>query len=662
MLGIANKSSTTTLALLLLLNIHCPANNSVDSLQNIRIKHYLPHQRLDTLIGIAELKLSRSEHDCLFYAESALRLADSLNNPEKIAETNYISGLAWRLCGDNLMAINKFYIAASLFNDLNSNNRYAVTMREIGETYRANGNHENSLEFLRQAIAIQNKVSDTLELAKTYNRIAATKYEIILLRDAYLDIMQSDHPSPEAMSKFINGDDNVKKNLDSTFRFIALSDSFSFKYDQKEIFISNRIIEGALYSAILQFNKADSILNLALSLVDKEEFKHEKPLVFYNLSRLRMNQKRYSEAINYSVKGFEIAQKDSTRIYMLITSHLLGDLYQRVGNPSEAIKYINIAQSEIAFFYKSDLGIRIKTLQYQSDIEKKKAEILMQSTRTKYLVYSFTYILSVIVLIFIIIYLKNRKLKRLNQQLEQKSLLIAKQNEELVLLNAEKDRFFSIIAHDLRSPAGTFVSVSDIITHELKKKRIDKALLLSENLKVVANHLYSLLENLLDWSKLQRKTIHYNPVKTKLRRCIEDSALTIVDGANNKGIKIDFDIADDVEAMTDVRMLQTVIRNLLSNAVKFTPKGGSVKITVSESNGYLEISVEDTGIGMDSEMLDNLFNANGSTSRLGTDYEPSSGLGLTLCKDFVMIMGGTIRVESAVSVGSKFTIRLPLVV
>ena len=92
--------------------------------------------------------------------------------------------------------------------------------------------------------------------------------------------------------------------------------------------------------------------------------------------------------------------------------------------------------------------------------------------------------------------------------------------------------------------------------------------------------------------------------------------MTIVDGANNKGIKIDFDIADDIEAMTDVRMLQTVIRNLLSNAVKFTPKGGSVKIAVSESNGYLEISVEDTGIGMDSEMLDNLFDANGSTSSL----------------------------------------------
>lgn len=659
MLGIVNKGSIATLAFLLLFYTHCSANNSEDSLQNARFKSYPPQQRLDTLIGIAELKLSRSEHDCLFYAEDALRLADSFSNPINIAETNYLSGLAWRLCGDNLMAINKLYIAASLYNDLNYTNKHAITLREIGETYRANGNHENSLEFLRQALAIQKKVNDTLELAKTYNRIAATKYEITLLRDAYIAIIQSEHPSVEALSEFINEDKDVKKNLDSTFRFIALSDSFSFKYNQKETIISNRIIEGALYSAILQFGKADSILNLALTLVDQEKFEHEKPLVFYNLSRLRLNQKRYPEAIAYSVKGFEIAQKDSTRIYMLITSHLLGDLYQRVGNPSEAIKYINIAQSEIAFFYKSDLGIRIKTLQYQSDIEKKKAEILMQSTRTKYLAYFFTYILSVIALFSILIYFKNRKLKKLNLRLEQKSLVIAKQNEELVLLNAEKDRFFSIIAHDLRGPAGTFVSVSDIITHELKKKRIDKALLLSENLKVVANHLYSLLENLLDWSKLQRKTLHYNPVKTKLRKCIEDSALTVIDGANTKGIKIEFDIADDIDATTDVHMLQTITRNLLSNAVKFTPKGGSVKITASKSESYIEICVEDSGIGMDPEMLGNLFEINGSTNRLGTDYEPSAGLGLSLCKDFIQKMGGTIRVESAVSVGSKFIVKLP---
>ncbi|MGE0077781.1 MAG: ATP-binding protein [Bacteroidales bacterium] len=605
------------------------------------------------------MKTKKGDHRSLNYTEEAIKLADSLDIDERIAESNYISGLAWKLCGDNSTAILKLYTAAKTYSEIKQTNKYAETLREIGETYRANGNHAISLDYLKKALKIQQEQLDSQEMAKTYNRIAATNYEVIFYKDTYLKITTSNNPSVEAMKNLLQSDKDLKKKIDSTFLFLDISDEFARKYNQTETIVSNKIIRGALYSAIFDFEQADSTLNIAMQLVEQENQFKEKPLVYYNLARLRMYQKRYTEAIDFSVRAFNQAKDDETRIYKLINANLLGDLYQKVSKPSEAIKYMNIAQNEVSFFYKNDLGVRINALQYQSELDKKKAEILLQSTKTKYLTIFFIYIVSIFILFALIIYLKNKKLRKLNRQLENKSRIIAEQNAELIAHNTERDKFYSIIAHDLRGPAGTFVSVTDIMVHELRKKKIDKALLLSDNLQIVAHHLYSLLENLLDWSKIQRGAIIYSPITIKLKRIIEDTSLAIIDSAKNKGVTINFDISDDLEIITDAHMLQTIIRNILSNAIKFTLKGGSVKILAKEKTEIIEIKIADTGIGMDQEIIDNLFLANNSSNRLGTDYEPSSGLGLVLCKDFVDKMGGIISVKSEVSVGSEFIIKLP---
>jgi len=176
-----------------------------------------------------------------------------------------------------------------------------------------------------------------------------------------------------------------------------------------------------------------------------------------------------------------------------------------------------------------------------------------------------------------------------------------------------------------------------------------------------ATNLYRLLENLLEWAKIQRGLVHFEPGLLVLRQIVEESLIGIREPAQNKGIEITYDIPDNLKVFADSNILQTIIRNLVSNAMKFTPKGGKISVSAKTTGDKgVEISVKDTGIGMKPEMIDNLFRLDVKTNREGTEGEPSSGLGLLLCKEFVEKHGGKIWVESEVGKGSTFHFTLQI--
>jgi PAS domain S-box-containing protein len=228
-------------------------------------------------------------------------------------------------------------------------------------------------------------------------------------------------------------------------------------------------------------------------------------------------------------------------------------------------------------------------------------------------------------------------------------------NNELQKLNAEKDKFFSIIAHDLRGPFGGFLGLTQIMAEELSRFTKDEIQALAVNMKDSATNLYRLLENLLEWSQIQKGSIPFNPTSIHLRTLVDESIAMITDSARNKKIEIVLDIPDDLVVYADMNMIQTVIRNLVSNAVKFTSKTGKVNVsaqTIFEKK--IEISVQDTGIGMSKIMIDNLFRIDVQTNRKGTEGEPSTGLGLLLCKEFIEKHGGKIWAESEEGKGSTF--------
>ncbi|MFZ4547296.1 MAG: PAS domain S-box protein [Bacteroidales bacterium] len=239
------------------------------------------------------------------------------------------------------------------------------------------------------------------------------------------------------------------------------------------------------------------------------------------------------------------------------------------------------------------------------------------------------------------------------KQAEEK---IKVKNQELEKLNTEKDKFFSIIAHDLRGPFNGFLGLTEIMATQLNSLSLTELLNISVSMNKSANNLFNLLNNLLEWSRMQQGLIYFEPTAIPLLPYTTSVLKTLMEPASKKGIAINIDIPDAIQVLADENMLASTIRNIASNAVKFTSTGGKVSITAKPTIGNkIEISVKDTGIGMDAEMLENMFKLDVSISRKGTDGEPSTGLGLLLCKDFIEKHGGRIWAESEVGKGSIFS-------
>ena len=238
---------------------------------------------------------------------------------------------------------------------------------------------------------------------------------------------------------------------------------------------------------------------------------------------------------------------------------------------------------------------------------------------------------------------------------------IKDKNEELQKLNAEKDKFFSIIAHDLRSPFNGFLGLTQLMAEELPTMTIDQLQKIAVSMRNSASKLFNLLENLLEWSRIQQGLIPFVPVNLELSQLIMDSTEIMLENANKKEINLSIDIPDNCIVFADKNMLQTIVRNLVSNAVKFTVKGGKINITAkSLSTDTIEVSINDTGIGMNKEFIENIFRIDTDTTRKGTEGESSTGLGLLLCKEFVEKNGGKIWAESEEGKVSIFKFSLTL--
>jgi len=232
---------------------------------------------------------------------------------------------------------------------------------------------------------------------------------------------------------------------------------------------------------------------------------------------------------------------------------------------------------------------------------------------------------------------------------------VKRKNEELQKLNSAKDKFFSIIAHDLRSPFNGFLGLSQILVEELPTLSSEEIQMIAVNMQDSATTLYRLLENLLEWSKMQQGLITFKPEILPLKPLV-DYCLTIKQlKARSKGIEIITQIPDEIEVFADNNMLQTIIRNLVSNSIKFTEKGGKIIVAAKTTKeNFTEISIKDNGIGMSQEMIVGLFCLDVNSSRQGTEGETSTGLGLIICKDFVEKHGGKLWVESEEGIGSTF--------
>ena len=252
---------------------------------------------------------------------------------------------------------------------------------------------------------------------------------------------------------------------------------------------------------------------------------------------------------------------------------------------------------------------------------------------------------------------KNIELQEINDNLEK---LVDERTKELATANATKDKFFSIIAHDLKNSFNGLLGYSNILLSDFDAFGDQDKISMISAIRQVSESTYKMLQNLLDWARVQTGVIPFNPEVIQLNMLMKDEYYIQRKLAEQKDIQLDIDLPDILYVEVDHNMISTVVRNLLSNAVKYTKSGGSAVLSLKKVQNWAEIGVKDTGIGISNENLAKLFQVNENFKTFGTNNEEGTGLGLILCKEFILKNKGEIVVKSEMGVGTEILVRLPL--
>ncbi|MBK9501580.1 MAG: hybrid sensor histidine kinase/response regulator [Leptospiraceae bacterium] len=245
-------------------------------------------------------------------------------------------------------------------------------------------------------------------------------------------------------------------------------------------------------------------------------------------------------------------------------------------------------------------------------------------------------------------------------EIKQSREKIRKTNEQLKELNATKDKFFSIIAHDLKNPFNTLLGFSKLLFENAPNYTTDQIQQYAQIMNHTAKQSYALLENLMQWAKSQTEKIKIIPRNSSMNELLSITIPIINGSALKKNITIESNISTEDIVYADNSLTATILRNLLTNAIKFTHANGKITVSTQKKDIFLEVSITDTGVGIEPMNIDKLFRIDSKVTSHGTDNEEGTGLGLILCKEFVEKQGGTIWAISEVGKGSTFTFTLPL--
>jgi len=244
------------------------------------------------------------------------------------------------------------------------------------------------------------------------------------------------------------------------------------------------------------------------------------------------------------------------------------------------------------------------------------------------------------------------------KEIEEK---VSKMNSELVEMNAAKDKLFSIISHDLRSPLSGLIGILDILNTSYESIQENERREIISNAAVVSKTTYTLMENLLEWSRIQTGKIKCIPENLNLIYLVNNVVSLYINNLKNKSLTLKIDIRPDLYIYADKTMTETILRNLISNAIKFSYQKSAIKISSVAKDDSIIIKVKDTGVGIDEEKSTELFNIGSGYSTRGTANESGAGLGLVICKELVDVQGGKMWVESKKDKGSVFYFSVPIV-
>jgi signal transduction histidine kinase len=667
------------------------AGRSEDALQQFGLaeqlaNHYCMYAEMcESRMEIGEVIYDHGNYDsALVYFKDAERLAElhGLDDPKAFAL--YYVGKYLETKGKFKDASGYYEKALAIGREVKDDRLLVLILTSRGKNYISEGKMSLALQYYLEAYQLSEKLHDELLYAQASSHLGSlysllNQYDKALEYDQKAFTRRDDLNNPEGIAKSCN-------NIGILFRKLGRSDSALAYFNQaldlcRQTHYKKGLVKaltniGILYSDLNEDEKAFRFLDTAfvvstqagfgfgiassslyLANLYKKKGQLAKALSYYRLSLSRLSSTDYDEMLQDIYQGLYECYSGMHDYKTALQYHvLLLDTQKRLLNVESARQ---LAVLNISF----DLERKEKDNEVlRADNELKESLIKRKTIFIWLIVIALGFSLVVCLSVYNRLYVKkaaNRKLEALNMTVTDQNSKLAFLNEKLELANREKDKFFSIIAHELRNPLYWFQNLSEVLSKKFREMPADKVQKSLSALDESAKNAFHLMDNLLQWSRSKLNRIHPKKGEHSLGSLTADTSEMYQTILQYKEIGFYNEVPVECMVYADADLIGCVIRNLLSNAIKYTPVGGSIGIFCRVVDGAVEVEVRDSGVGIVYKEEENVF-SDAIVSRDGLLQEKGSGIGLKLCKEFVELNGGRIWARSFPGVGSSFFFTVPV--
>jgi len=650
------------------------AQSKIDSLKAVLQNDLADSTRIKTLVMLSQAYEYVDVAKSRALSEEAISLAENVNLPKLKSRAYRSLGAVYRVSGDYSAAlrVDNMSLESSLVSQ--DTGLMARAYNSVAYDYHNLGEYDESYYYFTQAHKYAKTVKDSLMMAITilnvgrvfkelgqYNR-AMDHYQISRKMGRQINSARGEPYTLNEIGDVLQRQGQYDSALSSLFASL----NESRKRQVNELIPKSLSSIAKTYMKKGDFDAALNYYDTTYALYSKHKDNFGLAEVDLGRSVVYQQQQRYDDALNAVTKSLALAQQLNARILEIQCFQQLSSVWQMKGDFKKSLEYFKrFKQSEDTLF-SQDMQAKLLRDQIRFETESKDSQIKALSQqqtstestlkRQEFVQNILVVVMSLSVILLISVYRSGQRRRQINTLLVRHQQETEKRSEELERLNQVKDKFFSIISHDLRSPINALSGLLDLIdkgavTADEMPKHI-------RELKSRFNHTRALLNNLLDWTLLQMDKLNLQKGKIDLKRLVDENIQLLAD-APGKEIKIVNEVSPNTIGYADSNTINLVIRNLITNAIKFTNEHGEVKVDAKPQGNEWVVSVKDNGVGMATEVLRILFDKTAPYTTRGTANEKGTGLGLILCKEFVEKNGGKIWVESAEDYGSTFYFTLP---
>jgi len=618
-------------------------------------------------------ELGKAEPEIKKALEIFLQLKDSF----QLCETyNQIGLLNWKK-ERYVPAYQNYKASLKIANANNFKRQEAQALNYIGLIYWKWGEFSSALDYFTEALGIKESLHDDFETCITLNNISNIYNELNRPAEAIVYASRCLPLADKFTNKYVLG--RAYNNLGVSY-FKKGDYDKAIEYQNRSLLIKSESNDlsgqafslsdlGEVYLAKRDTKKASEYFLKALKLWRTLNDSYGISKTTFNLGKLYSAEGLLDQAESYFTLSLNEAKNHQNKKSIALAYQALSSLYETKNDTKQALafhKLYSVYSDSILNILTSDKIAELRVLN-EIDEKEKEVELLTKEKKIqaleieKHEITNRIFILVTIGGIGILLLLIFRfvKIRRLKILLEEKNQAISQKSKELEEANAAKDKFFSIIAHDLKSPFTGLLGYSEILSEEFDSMDREEKIKTVGYLKNLIERVYTLIENLLDWSRIQTDRIELSPEAIDLITEVPEIITLLKANSDKKQIILSNSISEPHTVFADKYSFRSIMQNLISNAVKFTNLNGEVKISAQEKNNFIEISVSDNGIGMKPELIKKIFMIESRHTTKGTADEAGTGLGLLLCKELAEKNGGGIVIESQVGIGTTIKISLP---